>query len=283
LISYPLRNKSINAFEFTSLARRYNFTEFFYNVVNIFKKGKITVSKLFNPYANYTSTAVLVGQDEAAVTRWSAGRFAASIAPHLPQNRSVHIIEIGCGYGRNIKALQELGYSNIRGVDISEEQIAYASNQLKLINVGVSDAVSALVGEEEVYDVILLLDVLEHLELSYSVQLIELVKRALKPGGVFIIQVPNAMSPLSPHRHWDITHLRAYTTHSMEQHLRLGGFTQMKHFELPPHIHGFFSFIRRGLWIIALKPLITAYMLIANGSTMGSTYTTNMLTVVQKN
>lgn len=236
----------------------------------------------FDVYKNYTSTAMLVGQDEQALTRWSIGYFTANIEPHLPRKKDARILEIGCGYGRNIKALQKLGYTDVRGIDISEEQIEYAIQRLGLANVAVEDAINSLADTKEMYDAILLLDVLEHLELEYSVKLIQLIKSALKPGGVFVIQVPNAMAPLSPNRHWDITHLRAYTTHSMEQHLRLGGFSEMKHFELPPHIHGVASFIRRILWASLVKPLIGAFMLIANSDLMGGIYTTNMLTIVRR-
>jgi 2-polyprenyl-3-methyl-5-hydroxy-6-metoxy-1,4-benzoquinol methylase len=237
------------------------------------------MNKEFDVYKNYTSTSMLTGLDERELTQWSIRYFSANIAPHLPKNRDARIIEIGCGYGRNLQALQELGYGNVRGIDISEEQIDYARNRLGLTNAEVGDAVAALEGAEETYDAILLLDVLEHLELTYSVRLIQTIRGALKPGGIFVIQVPNAMSPLSPNRHWDITHFRAYTTHSMEQHLRLGGFTEMRHYELPPHVHGMASLIRRALWFAAVKPLISAYMLVANSNRMGGIYTANMLTV----
>src|SRR6185369_16392273 len=111
---------------------------------------------------------------------------------------------------------------------------------------------------------------------------IQSISSALKPGGVFVVHVPNALSPLSPNRHGDITHLRAYTTHSMEQHLRLGGFVEMRHFELPPHVHGLASAVRRFLWVSLIKPFISAYMLVANSDLMGGIYTTNMLTVARR-
>lgn len=241
------------------------------------------MSNNFNPYENYTTTSMLTGYNESELTRWSIGYFAANIRTYLPQNKNAKILDLGCGYGRNIKALQELGYTHVKGIDISEDQVNYAVNHLGLTNVEVGDAVALLEGAEGTFDAILLLDVLEHLELAYSVQLIESVRRALKPGGVFILQVPNAMSPLSPHRHWDVTHLRAYTTHSMEQSLRLGGFTSMRHFELPPHVHGLASLIRRALWFAAVKPAIALYMLVANGSLMGSIFTTNLLTIAYQN
>lgn len=233
-------------------------------------------------YKNYTSTIMLANQDEDALTRWSIGYFRALLAPHLPQDRGARILEIGCGYGRNIIALQKLGYTNVRGIDISEEQIEYAAQRLGLANVAVEDAISGLAGQVKVYDVILLLDVLEHLELDYSVKLLKLIKSALRPRGVLLIQVPNALAPLSPNRYGDVTHLRAYTPSSMAQHLRMGGFIEIAHFELPPYIHGIASLIRRGLWASVVKPLIGVFMLIANSNRMGGIYTTNLLTVARR-
>ena len=238
------------------------------------------VAKKIDIYQKYTSTSMLTGQNEEELTQWSIGYFVAHIAQHLPENKDANIFEIGCGYGRYVKAVQELGYTNARGLDISEEQIEYARNYLKLTNVVVGDAIKCLDGEIETYDAILLLDVLEHLDIEYSIKLLQLVKAALKPGGVLVLQVPNALAPLAPNRHWDITHLRAYTPHSMEQHLRLSGFSTMAHYELPPHIHGAASFARLILWLLLIKPLIACYMLIANSCLMGGIYTTNMLTVV---
>ena len=192
------------------------------------------------------------------------------------------MLEIGCGYGRNLKALQKLGFCNVRGIDISGEQVEYATRILGLNNVTVEDAIDCLADAKDTYDVILLLDVLEHLELDYSVKLIGLIKSGLKPGGVFIIQVPNGLAPLMPNRYGDITHLRAYTTHSMDQHLRLGGFTEIRNYELPPHVHGMTSLIRRILWAATIKPLIAVLMLVANGSVLGGIYTANMLTIARR-
>lgn len=233
-------------------------------------------------YKHYTSTAMLIGIDEARLTKWSLGYFAKNILPHLPDNKEARILEIGCGYGRNIAALKDLGYKNVCGMDISEEQVAYACEKLGLDNVKMDDALNYLKNINYTYNAVLLLDVLEHLDIGYSIELLELIWSSLEEGGVLIIQVPNAMAPLSPNYQWDLTHQRAYTTHSMEQNLRLSSFTKMKHFEITPHIHGIPSLIRRLLWYIALKPLIEGFMLVANSSRMGGIYTTNFLTVAYK-
>ena len=236
----------------------------------------------FNPYLNYTSTAMLTGVDEDKLTRRSVEYFIKNIQPHLPSNRKSRIMEIGCGYGRHIKALQLLGYLNVMGIDISEEQVEYAKNKLGLNNVEVGDAVTILSENKEKYDAILLLDVIEHLELEYSIKLIKLIKFNLNANGVLIIHTPNAMTPLSPNRHWDVTHLRAYTTHSMEQTLRLGEFSKMIHFELLQPVTGIISFFQRMLWISLVRPLIVIYMLITQGFLMGGIFTINILTVAYR-
>jgi len=241
------------------------------------------VQTKFDPYENYTSTSVLTGLDEKKFTQWSDGYFSANICHHLPNDRNSRILEIGCGYGRNVLALNKRGYTNIVGIDISAAQIHYAKQVLNLKNVYQADAILAIeqFGEAK-WDAVLLLDVLEHLELEYSVELLRKIKAALAHSGTLIVQVPAAMSPLSPHRHGDVTHLRAYTAGSMDQHLRMGGFNRITHFEIPPHIHGPASLIRRTIWSLLLKPAIAAYMLAANGSMMGGIYTANMLTVAEQ-
>lgn len=235
-------------------------------------------------YSEYTSTSMLVGQDQEKLTEWSIGYFNANILPHLPADKNARIIDAGCGYGRHIKALKENGYTNVIGLDISEEQIAYAQSEFGLDNVFVRDAFEFFEHDNSTFDAVLLLDVLEHLETDKSVQLIRLIKNALKAGGAFIIQAPNAISPLSPNRHWDLTHQRAYTTHSMQQTLLLGGFTQenIACLEIPPHVHGLKSLARRIVWSCILKPLFSTYMLAANGDLMGGIFSNNMLAVARK-
>jgi 2-polyprenyl-3-methyl-5-hydroxy-6-metoxy-1,4-benzoquinol methylase len=44
----------------------------------------------------------------------------------LPQDKSAHIIDIVCGGGHFLYFLQQQGYSNTRGIDISQEQLDVA-------------------------------------------------------------------------------------------------------------------------------------------------------------
>ena len=238
----------------------------------------------FDPYRSYTSTSMLAGEQEQAVTAWSHGYFRQLILPHLPSNKDAGVLELGCGYGRHIKTLLDSGYKDVVGIDTSEEQVAYAREKLGLADVYFGDAAEFLEQNRRQYDAVLLIDVLEHLDNAYAVRLVRLIHEAMTDGGVFIIHVPNALAPLAPYRHWDITHQRAYTNHNMNQTLLLGGFTlaKIRHFELPPYVHGLKSAVRRRLWSYVIKPAITAFMLGAYGDSMGGIYTINRLTVARK-
>lgn len=234
-------------------------------------------------YQNYAKTTIFLDDKEEAFTNWSKLYFKTHVRPHLPISTSAKILEIGCGYGRYLHAMQTMGYTNIFGVDISEDQIQYAKN-LNLKNyVRKVDGLTFLERKYDCYDAILLLDVMEHLPSTYTINLIESIFRSLKTGGKLIIQVPNGLAPLSPLRYADFTHLNAFTPSSMSQVLRLGGFKTISHYPISATVHGIKSFIRSALWKSLFNPLIYLYMLIACGDRMGGIYTPNMLTVATKN
>src|SRR5271169_2237429 len=55
----------------------------------------------------------------------------------LPRDKSAKILDIGCGFGQTMKALSALGYTNICGVDISDEAIQCCNDLgLKVEKVG---------------------------------------------------------------------------------------------------------------------------------------------------
>src|SRR5215472_12143952 len=48
------------------------------------------------------------------------------ILKHLPQDKNVRILELGCGYGALLYWLKESGYRHLEGIDCSPEQVAGA-------------------------------------------------------------------------------------------------------------------------------------------------------------
>lgn len=235
-----------------------------------------------NLFKKYTSSAMLAGLDEKKLTERSIKYYNARIIPFLPKNKKIKILELGCGYGRFLKALAEKNYTNAIGVDISQEQISYAKNILNINNVEVCDAIKFLKGGKDKYDAIILLDVLEHLNINQSISLIRLVNKSLKGDGIFIVQVPNALNPLTLMSYTDITHYRHYTVHSLHQSMILGGFNQVKYYELPVAIMGIKTFVQYLVYKLIIKPIISLYMYSMIGYLMGGLFTPNILATASK-
>ncbi|MFI5107211.1 MAG: methyltransferase domain-containing protein [Terriglobales bacterium] len=163
-----------------------------------------------------------------------------------PQAR---ILELGCGYGRLLLTLRRLGFHNLRGVDLSQEQVQLAG-ELGLDCVVRGDALSFLQdappGEA---DAVFALDVLEHLSKDNLLELVAAVYRALKPGGRFVVHVPNGEAIFSGRIvYGDLTHQTAFTQTSMAQLLTIGGFEKIRCFEDQPIIHGPVSLVRNVAW-----------------------------------
>lgn len=111
------------------------------------------------------------------------------IVPHLPADRSARILDLGCGYGGFLLALQNLGYQHVRGIDISEQQVASA-RALGVVDVHVGDATSAFAGPDR-WDAIVLLDVIEHLTRNEAIATLRQCLDHLTEHGVLILRTPN--------------------------------------------------------------------------------------------
>ncbi|MBY0499344.1 MAG: class I SAM-dependent methyltransferase [Nitrosomonas sp.] len=232
-----------------------------------------------NLYDRYTSTSSLVpGVDEASVLTWSKRYFRSTYAEFLPGDKNSKILEVGCGYGRYLKALSEMGYANFHGIDLSSEQIAYAKSVLQLSQVEQADALEWLSDKEGMFDCILGLDILEHFQTDDLLVLGEKIYRALKPGGTVIFQVPNGMSPINPFLYGDLTHVRAFTPQSMQQFLLHVGLSPSGYFEIPPD-----GKLRRILWRSIVKPCLGFLVRVTHGKMMGGhIYTSNFATIAKK-
>jgi 2-polyprenyl-3-methyl-5-hydroxy-6-metoxy-1,4-benzoquinol methylase len=77
--------------------------------------------------------------------------------------------------------------------------------------------------EQSQFDILLAIDVLEHLDLDGLHRFSRLVREVLRPGGLLIVQVPNAQAPFNPVTAGDLTHLRAFTPASLRQLFALAG------------------------------------------------------------
>lgn len=235
-------------------------------------------------YERYAESAVFLNCSEQVLFTLAKRYVKHRYLSYLPKDKTTPILDVGCGHGRFVKLLREEGYTAVHGIDMSQDQIAYGKEKLGLHScIEQIDAMLFLSKiEPNTYGAILILDVLEHLDMQTSIDMLCLCYRALRKEGVILIQTPNGLAPLAPQMFDDITHQRCYTSHSINQTLRLAGFQYFSVYPQPPLVHGIKSFVRRLLWDGILNPLICCYMLIASGALMGGVYTPNLLAVAKK-
>lgn len=134
----------------------------------------------------------------------------------LPKDKGAKILDIGCGSGQFIYFLNKLGYVKVTGVDLDATQVEFA--QKLGLNAKFISAHEYLKDCEHDLDLIVMLDILEHLTLEELFSLLELAYQALVPGGKIIVSVPNASSPTGLWtRFSDITHEICFSPTSLSQ------------------------------------------------------------------
>jgi 2-polyprenyl-3-methyl-5-hydroxy-6-metoxy-1,4-benzoquinol methylase len=145
---------------------------------------------------------------KAILKRW--------LGPHLPEDKASVVLDVGCGRGYALELLRDLGYSNLSGIEIDAGQVKFACSR-NLAVICVEDSSDFLCGKKETYDLVLLMDVLEHITPSSHFAFLSAIRESLKPGGTLICTVPNAASPVASYfRHIDYTHQTAFTIDSLE-------------------------------------------------------------------
>lgn len=146
----------------------------------------------------------------------------------LPEDRSLPVLDVGCGFGFALRALRASGFSDVRGIEISAQQAEIARRGGFEVPV-VSDTTAYLQENRGRFGLILLLDVLEHVPVPAQMNLARALREALRPGGRLILTVPNANSPLAARwRYIDFTHYSSFTEHSLFFVLSNAGFGKIK-------------------------------------------------------
>jgi hypothetical protein len=108
---------------------------------------------------------------------------------------AAHILDFGAGDLRIQRKFVAAGYAGeYHTLDIGNE-FPYTFSDLDQV--------------EHSYEAILCLDVIEHLALEAGLGLMERLAQLLSPGGVLIIQTPNAVCIRNPWG-WDMTHIQCY-------------------------------------------------------------------------
>jgi SAM-dependent methyltransferase len=159
----------------------------------------------------------------AAIDRdhwWFVGRrkiIRALIERFRPKAGTLTILEVGCGTGSNIALLQEFG--SVDAIEPDDHARAFSEQRTGLsIKGGYLPNVPL---EDGRYDLIVLLDVLEHIPDDHAA--LAALRSKLAPGGRLLLTVPGLPSLWSGH---DVAHhhQRRYTAKTLEAVVAGAGF-----------------------------------------------------------
>ncbi|MBL8807228.1 MAG: class I SAM-dependent methyltransferase [Rhodospirillales bacterium] len=198
--------------------------------------------------ARYVSTHAAVSDAAGNLDRrWPF--LSSLIAGHFPASRDAKIIDLGCGHGAIVWAARRVGYRNIEGVDASPEQVAMAKT-LGIEGVRQGDLMATLrAAPAESFDAVVLFDLYHYFDPATQLRLADEVRRVLKPGGRFIMHLPNGEALFAGRvRYWDIMATGSFTRRSIEQLMLVCDFASVTCHEDVPVAHGLKSAARLVLW-----------------------------------
>ena len=235
--------------------------------------------KLYSTYVS-THTAHLYGEATLEGIRRQFPVWKSYYGRFLPKDKAAEILDTGCGNGGFLWWLQQIGYKNSSGIDISQEQIQIARG-LGIKNVECADLIGFLGSKQGYYDVIFVMDVIEHFNKNEILGILKLTFDSLNSGGEVIIQTPNGESLFSGRLGYgDFTHEVIFTKSSLNQILQATGFKDTEFYPMEPVPKGLKSAVRYLLWK-GIETILKFYMAIETGSFSGI-FTQNIIAVAKK-
>lgn len=152
---------------------------------------------------------------------WFVGRrriVAALIERFRPTPEPLRILEVGAGTGSNIALLQH--YGEVEAIEPDDRARERAAKRTGVAIRG-GYLPDGVVLEDGRYDLIVLLDVLEHIPEDRAA--LALLRRKLAPGGRLLLTVPAIPQLWSPHDEAH-HHYRRYTMKSLQGVVAAAGF-----------------------------------------------------------
>jgi O-antigen chain-terminating methyltransferase len=144
------------------------------------------------------------------------------------------VLDLGCGRGEFLRLLQDKGIEG-RGIDGNARMVAACREQGLAVEEG--DLFEALAAQPEgSLGAVVSFHVIEHLPAENLERLVRLAWRALRPGGILILETPNPLSVVVAARNFwlDPTHLRPVHPESLRLAYELAGFDPVEFRPLRP-------------------------------------------------
>ena len=119
---------------------------------------------------------------------WYVGRrqLFGDLLRGLSLSPDVAILEVGTSAGTNLRMLRELGFTNVTGLDFSDEAIRLCAEKgLGIVRKG---DITAMPFDENAFSLVLATDIIEHVD--DDARALAEIARVLEPGGTALITVP---------------------------------------------------------------------------------------------
>lgn len=180
--------------------------------------------KLFNSYSYTHVDFVKTDPNISESLKWFDQYYKVaykSILKEYLSERNPKILEIGCNRGFLLSSLYQDGFTNIYGIDLSNDDLEIARKIVPQANLSCINAFEYLNKHNDFFDLIILKAVLEHIEKESILKLMNLINKSLKYNGLVIIDVPNMDWLFASHeRYMDFTHEVGFTEQSLGQIMR---------------------------------------------------------------
>ena len=131
--------------------------------------------------------------------------FVDYINAHFKLSKKNRILEIGCGEGGNLLPFAELG-CKVKGIDISKTRIEQAREFFEYYNAAGDFVCQNFISaekpqtEDERFDIILIHDVIEHIEPNFKHEFICNIKPFLRKNGIIFFGFPAWQNPFGGHQ-----------------------------------------------------------------------------------
>jgi O-antigen chain-terminating methyltransferase len=137
------------------------------------------------------------------------------------------VLDVGCGRGEFLGLLREAGVE-AKGVDADADMVAFAHGEK--LDVEQADALAHLEGlEDGSLGGIFCAQVVEHLPPPALVRLLELAHAKLRPGGLFVAETINPLSPISLRHYFaDLTHAQPLVPETLSLLAQQAGFADVE-------------------------------------------------------
>ncbi len=153
---------------------------------------------------------------------WKRQQETALQIAEVLQNINARILDVGCANGGMLKALKELGYTNLCGIDPSPVCVANTQQ----LGIEAHQGSLFLPFEENAYDCVILSHTLEHVQDLRGALL--WIEKRLKPGGMVYIETPDATRYVNfiyaPLQDFNTEHINHFSLTSLQNLMNTRGF-----------------------------------------------------------